>query len=239
MWYYRLRTLRMNYHRTYMMLVESRRDRTTPSEKTYIHHIVPKSEGGSNDKSNLVSLTAREHYIAHLLLAKMYNDQKMWCAVQTMGKKFRYNSRLFAQLMNNIVPWNKGKKGIYSQETRDRISKKLLGKSLSNSTKDKMSKAKKGRLSNFTGKHHTDEAKARISEAQKGKPKSEESKLKSSMKQGKRILQIDTQGNIVGDYWSCGIAERTTGVSNIRRAVSKGKMAGGFVWKYVETTQVV
>lgn len=224
----------MNYFRTYMMLVDSRRCRNATSEKTYIHHIVPKSEGGSDDKSNLVSLTAREHYIAHLLLAKIYNDQKMWCAVQMMGKKFRYNSRLFAQLMNNIIPWNKGKKDIYSQETKDRISKKLLGRHLSNSTKDKMSKAKKGRLNNFTGKHHTDETKARISNGQRGKPKSEESKLKSSMKQGKRILQIDTQGNIVGDYWSCNVAEKITGISNIRRAVSKGRTAGGFRWEYVE-----
>jgi len=35
------------------------------------HHIVPKSLGGSNSKKNLVYLTARQHYIAHLLLVKM------------------------------------------------------------------------------------------------------------------------------------------------------------------------
>jgi 5-methylcytosine-specific restriction endonuclease McrA len=33
-----------------------------------IHHILPKSLGGSNDKSNLVELTAREHYIVHMLI---------------------------------------------------------------------------------------------------------------------------------------------------------------------------
>ncbi len=32
------------------------------------HHIIPKSMGGSNDKTNLVKLTAREHYISQLLL---------------------------------------------------------------------------------------------------------------------------------------------------------------------------
>lgn len=35
------------------------------------HHIVPKSLGGTDDKNNLVNLTAREHYIAHLLLVKI------------------------------------------------------------------------------------------------------------------------------------------------------------------------
>ena len=33
-----------------------------------VHHIIPKSCGGSNDKDNLVALTAREHYIIHMLL---------------------------------------------------------------------------------------------------------------------------------------------------------------------------
>lgn len=35
------------------------------------HHIIPKSLGGENSSSNLVLLTAREHYICHLLLCKM------------------------------------------------------------------------------------------------------------------------------------------------------------------------
>ena len=40
------------------------------------HHIIPKSLGGTNDKTNLVLLSAREHYIAHLLL---YNHYKSIC----------------------------------------------------------------------------------------------------------------------------------------------------------------
>jgi hypothetical protein len=35
------------------------------------HHIVPKSMGGSNAKENLAILTAREHFVCHLLLVKM------------------------------------------------------------------------------------------------------------------------------------------------------------------------
>jgi hypothetical protein len=41
------------------------------------HHIVPKTLGGSNEKSNIIELTAREHFICHLLLTKMLvNDQR-------------------------------------------------------------------------------------------------------------------------------------------------------------------
>lgn len=38
------------------------------------HHIIPKCLGGTNDKDNLVNLTAREHFIAHRLLCKIYPD---------------------------------------------------------------------------------------------------------------------------------------------------------------------
>ena len=33
------------------------------------HHIVPRCLGGNNDESNLIDLYAREHFIAHKLLA--------------------------------------------------------------------------------------------------------------------------------------------------------------------------
>jgi predicted nucleic acid-binding Zn ribbon protein len=36
------------------------------------HHIMPKCLGGTNAKSNLVHLTAKEHFMCHLLLTKMY-----------------------------------------------------------------------------------------------------------------------------------------------------------------------
>ena len=42
------------------------------------HHIIPKSLGGSNKKENIVGLTAKEHFICHLLLPNMVEtkDQK-------------------------------------------------------------------------------------------------------------------------------------------------------------------
>lgn len=37
------------------------------------HHIEPKSLGGQDKKDNLVNLTAKEHFICHLLLTKMFS----------------------------------------------------------------------------------------------------------------------------------------------------------------------
>jgi hypothetical protein len=51
------------------------------------HHIIPKSLGGNNTKSNLVVFTPREHCLAHLLLSKMYsgiNKAKMITAIASM-----------------------------------------------------------------------------------------------------------------------------------------------------------
>lgn len=73
------------------------------------HHIVPKSLGGTDDKNNLVNLTAREHYIAHLLLVKIAEmsgessvHQKMLYAFNCMKwgrckgeRSFKFNSRLY------------------------------------------------------------------------------------------------------------------------------------------------
>lgn len=61
------------------------------------HHIIPKSLGGSNSKSNIVRLSAREHFICHRLLTKMTdgdNRRKMVYAMNMLlaknTKQFRY-----------------------------------------------------------------------------------------------------------------------------------------------------
>lgn len=65
------------------------------------HHIIPKSLGGPN-QGNLVRLTAKEHFICHLLLVHMTtgkNRSKMYYALNVMArsKKYpeRHNSALF------------------------------------------------------------------------------------------------------------------------------------------------
>lgn len=75
----------MDYFKTYWRLIWNAIDRDTDfSDYVERHHIIPKSEGGTNEDSNLVKLSAREHYIAHLLLAKIYGDWKMHNALMIM-----------------------------------------------------------------------------------------------------------------------------------------------------------
>ena len=71
------------------------------------HHIIPSSLGGTNDESNKVALTAREHYIAHLLLVRMVEGQavhKMSKAAWLMAcrpndrRDYKVNSKIYQTL---------------------------------------------------------------------------------------------------------------------------------------------
>ena len=48
------------------------------------HHIIPKCKNGSDDNTNLIDLFAREHFIAHKLLAEEYPDDDQLAHAYTL-----------------------------------------------------------------------------------------------------------------------------------------------------------
>lgn len=66
----------MDYQKIYNDLIEKRKLNPYTSGYSETHHILPRSLGGNDEKSNLVILSAKEHYIAHLLLCKIYEYDK-------------------------------------------------------------------------------------------------------------------------------------------------------------------
>ncbi len=76
----------MNYEQIYNSLIEKRKiiPVTGYTEK---HHILPKSMGGSDDPTNLVVLTGREHWVAHLLLYKIYRNRQTIHACNMMAMR--------------------------------------------------------------------------------------------------------------------------------------------------------
>lgn len=66
------------------------------------HHIVPRSLGGNNKKDNKVRLTAREHFICHLLLAKIYGG-KMWFAANLMSNDGKHGSKVYSWLKESFA----------------------------------------------------------------------------------------------------------------------------------------
>ena len=92
----------MNYTHIYWNIIHNRLHNKVDGYVEH-HHIIPRSEGGPDNNDNIVALTAREHYICHLLLAKIYNDYKMLSAVIWMrvarerwqSRSFKFNNRLY------------------------------------------------------------------------------------------------------------------------------------------------
>jgi hypothetical protein len=138
------------------------------------HHIIPKSMGGSNIKENIVKLTAKEHYIAHLLLTKFTTGEyrkkmiRAFVCLRNFKNKnrkgdYRFNAKLYNKLRNEYaeIARENSTNRQFSLERRKNISKALTGKKLSpehieaikkgkknisQETRDKISKANKGRI---------------------------------------------------------------------------------------------
>jgi len=102
----------MNYKKIYDSIISNRQ--LNPYEG-YVekHHIIPRSLGGSDDSDNVVALTAREHFVCHCLLAKMYpkeslewykmNNAFMMMKCASMTQERYFNSRLYESLRGNFA----------------------------------------------------------------------------------------------------------------------------------------
>jgi len=150
---------------------------------TETHHILPRSLGGTNDSENLVELTAREHYVCHLLLPKMTegeNHYKMVYAFVIMSGRKTYGSRKYAfyreeySILNSKLRSGSGN-GMWGVD-RSGDKNTFYGKKHSEETKRKISEGQKKRRidrpESFKGYERTDEQKKAQSIRAKSKAKS-------------------------------------------------------------------
>lgn len=125
------------------------------------HHITPRCLGGSDEKNNLVELTAQEHYDAHRLLAMAYpNEGKLQQAWWLMchAKPTSINSnRIIEVTAEEYAEAKERAARISSEHTRGR---KLTREQIDNIS---------GENNHQYGKPHTEEYKRRQSEIQKGR----------------------------------------------------------------------
>ena len=96
----------------YIKFIDSREFRIIPTENyTEKHHIIPVSFNGSNSSSNIIKLTAREHFIAHMILAKAFHSKSMVFALWRMSNFNRYKdiftSREYNRLRNKYILYKK------------------------------------------------------------------------------------------------------------------------------------
>lgn len=158
----------MNYNKAYTQLIDKARSRSLQDSYVEHHHVIPKSEGG-DDESNIVNLTAREHYVAHLLLAKIYDDFKMYAAVIFMQtgahkrRKFKFNSHLYEKLRHSFSIKSRGRH--HSKETKRKISEHSASKRPE--FRKKMSEYFSGKGNPLFGKHHSEETRKKLSDISK------------------------------------------------------------------------
>lgn len=175
-----------------------------PETYTEKHHIIPKSLGGDNSPENIVTLTAREHFICHRLLTKITQGKakrSMIYAVYIMTKgkrRYKPSSRLYEILRNEMALANKDRPGPnlgkkISEEWRQNIKN-----SFTPEVRKKISDSRKGKATRPKGSFEvTDETRKRMSESRGSKgtrfgPHSEETKAKCREARAKQVFTEET-----------------------------------------------
>lgn len=184
----------MDYKKIYSRLMSRGKSRELEgyAEK---HHIVPRCLGGGNEPSNIVRLTAEEHFIAHLLLVKIYPKVSgLTVAVICLSKHSTINitNKAYGWLKRRHSELKKSKK--HTEATKRLISEKKKGtvspnkgKRVSEEQKRKISEANTGKVSANKGKPMSDAQKKKLSDANLGKKQSDETKAKRSAKLKGRV----------------------------------------------------
>lgn len=165
----------------YHNIIQRAQERTLP-ETTYseLHHVIPRSLGGTDDARNLARLTAKEHFVCHHLLPKMLTGQakhKMIHAAVLMASvandhqtyRHKVTARVHAYLreqQRNIfkgIPLSAEHKAKISKSLKGHKSPGMLGKKHSAATKAKQSASTKGQT-------HSLETREKLRQINLGKP---------------------------------------------------------------------
>lgn len=141
------------------------------------HHIVMRCKGGSNDESNIVLLTAREHFLAHWMLWRIYRDRQSSLAFHKMLSKnklgqYRYYSSIgYDEARISFSETNKGNKfGLKKESNKPhRMTCKHQREAHSIAMKGMFS----GEKNPFYGKKHSEDVRKIMSKKAKERYKNE------------------------------------------------------------------
>lgn len=124
----------MNYQKLYDTIVERAKNRELQGYKER-HHVVPKCMNGSDDPSNIVELTAKEHFLCHKLLVNIYPDNRklkfaLWAMYSLHNnqqkREYKYGSKEYEQAKILMQEAHKNRKR--SPESIEKQRRTMLGK---------------------------------------------------------------------------------------------------------------
>ena len=162
----------MNYVNIYNSIINNARLSTRSKKHSYFenHHIIPECLGGGNDSSNMVLLTAKEHFVCHHLLTKIYDSPKLkfafWAMCnQTSGdvtRNYRINSAAYQTARENFAKQNSIRHSGKKMPESHCISSSIRWK--------ENNPHKSGSESHLYGVSRSDDTKAKISQTKKNNP---------------------------------------------------------------------
>lgn len=195
----------LTYQQFIQQILNSRGRFSCGEEYHERHHIIPKCVGGTNDKNNLIDLFAKEHFIAHRLLALENPHNKglqyaWWCMTHmrsSTNKRYICTPEEYEEVR---IAYSKtvtgegnpfyGKK--HTEEARRKMSENhadfsgenhyLYGKHLPEATKQKLREKMSGINSPNYGRHYImpEETKEKLRQSHLGKKPSEEARRRMS-----------------------------------------------------------
>jgi hypothetical protein len=164
------------------------------NDYTETHHIKPRSLGGSDDPFNLVELTAREHFVCHWLLTKMYTGESrskminaLWMMQSKNDYQKRYQTKITSRVYENlrkeyakyISERNTGR--IQPPEEKARQIAAITGRKrapFSEEWRAKMSDSKRGEKNNRYGVELSAETRQKIGDKIRGRKQTDEEKAR-------------------------------------------------------------
>lgn len=181
------------YLKWYMRLV-SKQEQNCYTE---VHHIIPRSMGGTNSKDNLVPLSLKAHLVAHHLLTKITSGgdlRKMLYAYRAMsnlnihGKRTKITTRQYAFIRQSLrgLPVSDQQRlnmrnaqlgKVLSEEHRKKIGDGGRGKKRTLETRQNISESLLGR--EFSIEHRANISKGRIGQSLSNETKNKLSKSMS------------------------------------------------------------
>jgi hypothetical protein len=203
----------MDYLKIYNSLVERGKNRQLTGY-TETHHIIPKCVGGTNDKYNLVKLTAREHFICHLLLCEIYSkNTKLRFALWNMcnvKRKYQNRYKVSSRLYNFIrEEYSKNVSG----NNNPRFGKKLTDEQKNHISLSRIGKYG-GEKNSFYGKKHSEETKEILRKKSSEQKHSKETKEKMSIARKDKLWYFNDNGEhlrtfpedprIINERWKKG-----------------------------------
>ena len=186
-------------------------------ERSESHHIIPRCIGGNDHEDNLIDLTPREHFIAHMLLARENpHENKLTYAFHLMSTDGRHEvtpdeyelaRKMHSESMKgkslHTTPHTEETKKLISKNTKIALANPKTHKRLVEAHQNPSEEVKKKISEARSGTKLTEETRRRMSESHLGKkyaPMSEEGRKNISNAQRGRVVSQETRDKLSSSH---------------------------------------